>query len=181
MKVMYASEFGSTGALAMFWFQRLSAGNGTNPFRLAPMPRAMPLQPLCADAVAPKQRKTTRQERSVRINVTPRGIPKGDKRTIARSQIEDITRRFQRGRSSWSGRTWPFACAAVARALSQRQGRRRRQQQKQRQQQRQEQKQKQKQYQKQRQRRKQKQRQQQAQRQQQRTRVSAPHGLIICR
>src|SRR5271165_3654419 len=77
MKLMYASEFGSTGALAIFWFQRLSAGNGTNPFRLAPMPRAMPLQPLCADTVAPKQRKASKQERNVRIDVTPRDIPKG--------------------------------------------------------------------------------------------------------
>src|SRR5208282_5318836 len=82
MKLMYASEFGSTGAAAMFWFQRLSAGNRMNPFRLAPMPRDIPLHPFCAGSAALKQRTTNKEERSVRIEVTPRRIPKGDSCTI---------------------------------------------------------------------------------------------------
>ena len=44
MKLMIAAEFGSTGAEEMSLFQRLSAGNGTNPFRLALCPRLIPLQ-----------------------------------------------------------------------------------------------------------------------------------------
>src|ERR1700730_13828310 len=43
MKLMIAAEFGSTGAAETFWFHALSAGKGTNPFRLAPWPRLMPL------------------------------------------------------------------------------------------------------------------------------------------
>lgn len=43
MKLMMAEEFESTGAFAMFAFQRLSAGNGTNPFKLPPCPVAIPL------------------------------------------------------------------------------------------------------------------------------------------
>ena len=46
MKLMIALEFGSTGAEEMSLFQRLSAGNGTNPFRLALCPRLIPLQAL---------------------------------------------------------------------------------------------------------------------------------------
>src|ERR1700730_15704827 len=42
MKLMIAAEFGSTGTTETFWFQALSAGNGTKPFRLAPCPRLMP-------------------------------------------------------------------------------------------------------------------------------------------
>src|ERR1700674_2613436 len=44
MKLMIAAEFASTGAEEMSLFQRLSAGNGTNPFRLALCPRLIPLQ-----------------------------------------------------------------------------------------------------------------------------------------
>jgi hypothetical protein len=44
MKLMIALEFASTGAEEMSLFQRLSAGNGTNPFRLALCPRLIPLQ-----------------------------------------------------------------------------------------------------------------------------------------
>jgi hypothetical protein len=42
--LMIAAEFASTGAEEMSLFQRLSAGNGTNPFRLALCPRLIPLQ-----------------------------------------------------------------------------------------------------------------------------------------
>src|ERR1022692_4360792 len=50
MKVMIVSEFGSSGALAMFVFQRLLDGKGMNPFKLAPCPRLIRLQGLiCAD------------------------------------------------------------------------------------------------------------------------------------
>jgi hypothetical protein len=38
MKLMIAEELGSTGALAMFSFHRLSAGNGTKPFKFPPCP-----------------------------------------------------------------------------------------------------------------------------------------------
>src|SRR5580693_2480458 len=44
MKLMIAEEFASTGAEEMSLFHRLSAGNGTNPFRLALCPRLIPLQ-----------------------------------------------------------------------------------------------------------------------------------------
>src|ERR1700688_1452814 len=44
MKLMIALEFASTGAEERSLFQRLSAGNGTNPFRLALCPRLIPLQ-----------------------------------------------------------------------------------------------------------------------------------------
>jgi hypothetical protein len=44
MKLMVAAEFGSTGAEEMSLFHRLSAGNGTNPFRLELCPRLIPLQ-----------------------------------------------------------------------------------------------------------------------------------------
>jgi hypothetical protein len=44
MKLMMAAEFASTGADEMSLFQRLSAGNGTNPFRPALWPRLIPLQ-----------------------------------------------------------------------------------------------------------------------------------------
>src|SRR5580700_10980715 len=44
MKLMIAAEFASTGAEEMSLFQRLSAGTGTNPFRLALCPRLIPLQ-----------------------------------------------------------------------------------------------------------------------------------------
>lgn len=44
MKLMIAAEFGSTGAEEMSLFQRLSGGNGTNPFRLALGPRLISLQ-----------------------------------------------------------------------------------------------------------------------------------------
>src|SRR5579862_4380379 len=43
-KLMIAAEFESTGAEEISLFQRLSAGNGTNPFRLALWPRLIPLQ-----------------------------------------------------------------------------------------------------------------------------------------
>src|SRR5579863_2932357 len=48
MKLMIASELGSTAALKMFWFHALSDGKGMKPFRLAPRPRLMPLHGLCA-------------------------------------------------------------------------------------------------------------------------------------
>jgi hypothetical protein len=44
MKEMMAFELGSTGAEEMSLFQRLSAGKGKNPPRLAPRPRVMELQ-----------------------------------------------------------------------------------------------------------------------------------------
>jgi hypothetical protein len=44
MKPISAAEFASTGAEEMSLFQRLSAGNGTNPFRLALCPSDIPLQ-----------------------------------------------------------------------------------------------------------------------------------------
>ena len=44
MKLMMAVEFGSTGAAEMSAFHRLSAGNGTKPFRLALCPRLIALQ-----------------------------------------------------------------------------------------------------------------------------------------
>jgi len=44
MKLMIAAEFGSAGDEDMSLFQRLSAGNGRNPFRLALWPRLIPLQ-----------------------------------------------------------------------------------------------------------------------------------------
>src|SRR5580704_9817256 len=43
MKLMIAAEFGSTVALATFWFHKLSAGKGRKPFRLAPCPTLTPL------------------------------------------------------------------------------------------------------------------------------------------
>jgi hypothetical protein len=44
MKLMIAAEFASSGAEEISLFQRLSDGNGTNPFRLALCPRLIPLQ-----------------------------------------------------------------------------------------------------------------------------------------
>src|SRR5580693_3547646 len=44
LKLMSASELGSTEELDMSWFHALSAGKGIKPFRLAPRPRLMPLQ-----------------------------------------------------------------------------------------------------------------------------------------
>jgi len=44
MKLMIAAEFPSTGAEEISLFHRLSAENGTNPFRLALCPRLIPLQ-----------------------------------------------------------------------------------------------------------------------------------------
>ena len=41
--MMIVDEFGSTGAAEMSWFQRLSAGKGTKPFKLALCPRFIPL------------------------------------------------------------------------------------------------------------------------------------------
>src|ERR1700690_1088885 len=80
MKPMIASELGSTGALAMFSFQRLSAGNGMNPFKDAPMPTDMPLQ-FCAGDAAGRQRITRRdaemEMRIVRITETPAGDANG--------------------------------------------------------------------------------------------------------
>jgi hypothetical protein len=46
MKLMIASELGSTEALEMSWFHALSAGKGMKPFKLAPRPRLIPLQEL---------------------------------------------------------------------------------------------------------------------------------------
>src|SRR5579863_4054245 len=53
MKLMIASEFGSTAALETFWFQALSLGNGTKPFKLAPWPVEMTLQALFCDPPPP--------------------------------------------------------------------------------------------------------------------------------
>ena len=51
MKPMSAFEFGSTGAVEIFWFQALFAGKGMTPLRLAPGPRLIPLQAVaCAFA-----------------------------------------------------------------------------------------------------------------------------------
>src|ERR1700733_7255114 len=44
MKLIIAAECGSTGAEEISSFQRLSAGNGTNPLRLALWPGLIPLQ-----------------------------------------------------------------------------------------------------------------------------------------
>lgn len=44
MKLMIAVEFGSTAAEEISLFHKLSAGNGTNPFRLALCPRLIALQ-----------------------------------------------------------------------------------------------------------------------------------------
>src|SRR5271155_2811493 len=46
MKLMMAFEFGSTAAPEMSVFHAFPAGNGRNPFRLAPCPRLMPLHAL---------------------------------------------------------------------------------------------------------------------------------------
>src|SRR5579862_3809399 len=43
MKLMMAAELGSTEAVEMSWFHRLSAGKRRAPFRLAPAPTAMAL------------------------------------------------------------------------------------------------------------------------------------------
>ena len=43
MNAISAAEFGSTGALEMSWFHRLSAGNGTKPPRLPPWPGCITL------------------------------------------------------------------------------------------------------------------------------------------
>ena len=43
MKLMIAAEFGSTVALAIFWFHKLSAGKGRKPLRLPPCPTVTPL------------------------------------------------------------------------------------------------------------------------------------------
>jgi hypothetical protein len=44
MKLMMLAELGSTGSAEMSVFHKLLDGNGTNPLRLAPWPRLMPLQ-----------------------------------------------------------------------------------------------------------------------------------------
>src|ERR1700676_160808 len=50
MNASSAAEFASTGAAEISLFHRLSLGNGTNPFKLAPGPTDMPLQELvCVD------------------------------------------------------------------------------------------------------------------------------------
>src|SRR5450432_733881 len=94
MKLMIASEFGSTGAPAMFLFQRLSAGNGTNPFKLAPIPVDMTLQLVCAETTEPRQRTRSTEERNVRIGVTPREIRKASNRRLAPGQPSSTTRMF---------------------------------------------------------------------------------------
>src|SRR3981189_3271452 len=69
---MIAFELGSIDALAMFWFQALSAGNGMNPFRLAPWPSAMLEQlPFCASNADPRPRRRSRRVEIVRIEHTP--------------------------------------------------------------------------------------------------------------
>src|SRR5579863_9531783 len=47
MKLMIASELGSTGEPEMSWFQALLAGKGTKPLRLAPWPVEIPLHRFC--------------------------------------------------------------------------------------------------------------------------------------
>src|SRR6266849_4434764 len=44
MKLIIAEELGSTGAVEISLFQRLSVGNGRNPFSAALWPRLIPLQ-----------------------------------------------------------------------------------------------------------------------------------------
>ncbi len=46
MKLMMLSELGSTGAIETSVFQRLLAGNGTNPLRPVSWPTVIPLQVL---------------------------------------------------------------------------------------------------------------------------------------
>src|SRR5580692_9429708 len=46
IKLIIAVEFGSTGALAMFRFHKLSTGKGRKPFRLPPLPTPIALQAL---------------------------------------------------------------------------------------------------------------------------------------
>jgi hypothetical protein len=43
---MIAAEFGSTGALEIFRFHKLSAGKGRKPFKLPPWPVLIPLHAL---------------------------------------------------------------------------------------------------------------------------------------
>lgn len=57
IKLMMAFELGSTAAPEMSVFQALPAGNGRNPFRLAPCPVLMPLHAL--EFVAPFTTKLT--------------------------------------------------------------------------------------------------------------------------
>ena len=44
--MIIAAEFGSTGALAIFWFHKLSAGKGKKPLRLPPWPKLIALHAL---------------------------------------------------------------------------------------------------------------------------------------
>src|ERR1039457_3303882 len=67
MKLMIAPEFGSSGALAMFVFQRLLGGKGMNPFKLAPCPRLIRLQGLiCANATMLNSKRVVASSRTVR-------------------------------------------------------------------------------------------------------------------
>src|ERR1039457_2072244 len=67
MKLMIASEFGSSGALAMFVFQRPLDGKGMNPFKLAPCPKLIRLQGLiCADARLAMNKRIAIGNREVR-------------------------------------------------------------------------------------------------------------------
>src|ERR1043165_5945095 len=51
MKLMMLAELGSTGSAEMSVFQRLFAGNGTNPFRQVSCPTVIPLHvPACPRA-----------------------------------------------------------------------------------------------------------------------------------
>ena len=85
MKLMMASELGSTGAVEMFSFQRLSGGNGTKPFREAPIPVDMVLQ-FWADEPMGRIVTARRKTRIVRILETPGGSAKDVKLTITLSR-----------------------------------------------------------------------------------------------
>jgi hypothetical protein len=65
MKLMIASELGSTGALAMLVFHRLLVRKGTNPFRLPSGPNEIPLQglPWAETAIVRSKRLAARNRR----------------------------------------------------------------------------------------------------------------------
>src|SRR5579862_5741698 len=68
MKLIIALELGSTVAPEISWFHALSAGNGINPFKLAPRPRLIWLQDCpCAEAIAKIEATNAQSKRLRRI------------------------------------------------------------------------------------------------------------------
>src|ERR1700733_4939918 len=79
MKLIIEAECGSTGALAMFLFQRLSAGKGINPLRPAPAPVAILLHPSCAGSAGHRHRSTSKLKTRFRMKSLRRNFVFGDK------------------------------------------------------------------------------------------------------